>query len=249
MIPSLSSLIIETTPIKDLYEIYDTYKFLSIEIEVGRRLNLDIINVNIINFLYKKMLDKTEDVVKNYWLKSVHIIKSLKFLIDNVPWRIGVIYNYMDHSYQINNIMILLGYKEKYITNKGNFFKANWSYSEDTKLTLREVISLDSRPFNNNISVVTHDHDLDKAIRDSLLINDIAKITICIYISKYGSFKSYPEYVPLSHAERKQIYPCHIVSGNFSHNLVITDIKNTEKFHVEITKSPEIYKLLSLIKN
>ena len=63
-------------------------------------------------FFYNK------NILVNNWLQSYYIKRGILNSLYNIPWKIGIIYNYTDESYRYNNISVILGdenYKNKLI--------------------------------------------------------------------------------------------------------------------------------------
>ena len=247
--PTLSNLIFAKLSIEDLYNSYKETNIIAIEMEIENRLksNNPKIYIPVINYLYENIYD---EIVKKQWLKSIYIVNGIKCFYP-IPWKIGVIYDYRDQSYRINNILILVGHKMNYKTNEGQKFYPSWMNSEDTKLALREVISSHAHPVNKVISVVTHDPKLDNKIHNILTTNNSVTITTCKFLAPIGGgIHSYPDMIPLSHSEMKQVYPCYLKSDTFEHKLIDyhgnIDNYYPQEYHVKITKSKEVPKLLTL---
>lgn len=249
-IPTLTYNILSQQSIENLYLMYKSKNIIDIEIEIERRLvSCDTnLSVPVIKFLY---INKDDNIIKE-WLNSIYVKRGISSAIECIPWKIGVIYDYTDQSYRINNISIILGKPIPYKTKDGRYYKPTWLNANETKLMLREVISSYSRPINNNISVVTHNVELDNAIRNNLLNNDIANITVCLILPPFGNtFRSFSDYHPLP--EAKAIYPFHINTEGFSHDLInINNFVESQEYRVKITKTDDVIQLLELyqtIKN
>ena len=242
---SLTQTVLRSLSIQQLYELSKTRNLSVVEDEIQRRLlssDRDVY-IEVIDLLYEK---RNEPNVKQ-WLDSYNVQKGL---IGAIPWKIGVVYNYTDQSYRTDKVSIILGKPTAYMTNR-KYFKPTWLNSSQSHLTLREVINRTGNPINNNISVITQDPNLDQKIRESLLNSDSAEITVCTFIPAPGtSFQSYSN--PLPYGEHKQMYPCSIKIGDFEHRLIqyANDINVTyQTFHVPISKSPEVEKLVILRKS
>ena len=251
-IPTLTHTILRQQPIEKLYEMYKLSNIINIEREIERRLvSCDYtINLPVINFIHK---NSNDPIVRDRWLKSIYIIQGINASMECIPWKIGVIYNYLDQSYRTDKVSIIIGKSTAFKTKNGRYYKANWLHADDTKLTLREVISRNNRPINNVMSVVTHDLKLDNGIRKALVNNDTVTITVCLFLPPIGSsFHSFPDKSPLPHSERKEMYPCHITAGNFSHKLIDYGgnlvLHNPHEYHIKVTKSEDFKKLAEIIK-
>jgi hypothetical protein len=200
----------------------------------------------VIDFLYLYQNDPT---VSNQWLRSLYIRNGLYKLLDCLPWKIGVIYNYTNNDNIISHVEIMVGGSRAYkIGNK--YFKTTWLNSEQTKLTVREVVSLYNKPVNSSISLVTTDPKLDQEIRKQLISHNVATINTCMHVSPIGtSFKSYPDSHYLSHREKKEIYPCSIEIENFNHDLTNhPGFVPSQTFTVPIQKGSIIEKIKSLLE-
>ena len=249
-IPTLTHIILITQSIENLYNIYKSHKIINIEREIERRLiSCDVNLINpVINFLFMNINDI---IIKEDWLKSIHIKNGINGAIHCVPWKIAVIYDYTDQSYNINNIQVMLGNKQKNKTRTGKQFKPTWLNADKTKLILREIISSNSTPINNVISKITHDTLLDRTIRYGLMNNEVVTITTCLFLPPPGAvFHSFPEFNYLPDGETKQIYPCFISVGNFNHKLINYpgNIMNyfPQVFRVSVAKSENYLKLFHL---
>jgi hypothetical protein len=228
---SLTNLILRKMSIQQLFEIYYTNELLDIEEEVGRRLSS--YDVKTIDFLYSNPRIK--------WLESSFVRNGILNAMKVVPWRIGVIYNYQDESFRLDNLLIVLG-NQNYQTSKGMKFIPTWLDSRSSKLVLREVVSQNLKTLKN--SVITSDTALDSQIRNVLINNNSVIIGVCTFIP---ANQSYDQKLP--GGELKTMYPCTISSGNFQHNLVNIPIPpvNVLNYNVNITKSEDYQKLLNLI--
>lgn len=251
-IPSLTHTLLTRQPIEKLYELSSKRTIIGVEKEIKRRLlscDPDL-SLPVINFLHTYQNDS---VVKDIWLQSHYVKEGIRDSINCIPWKIGVIYNYTDQSYRINNVSIVVGKSNAYRMKNNRYYKSNWLNADKTKLILREVISRYNRPLNNKMSVVTHSPELDNAIRHALLNNDTVTITICLFLPPRGnSFHSFPDKAPFSHPEIKEMYPCQIKVGNFTQAL-ITFPENIHAYyphdyHIKITKTRDYQKLLDLNK-
>lgn len=239
---TLTFTILSKQNIETLYQWYLKTPLIDIEKEiVNRLLSSDFVEQkNIINFLYQTQYQP--------WLKSVYIKQGLKQLITSLPWKIGVIYDYRDQSYKINNISAIVGFEKILKTNKGIRFKPTWLESEKTGLVLREIVSKNSKPYNKVISVVTSDTKLDQYIRSLLINNQQAIVTVCDFEAPVGTtFHSYPSQRYLSKPEFKQTFPCHIEMDGYSHDLINLVGINQKRYRINIIKTPEVVKLLSLV--
>jgi len=249
-LPSLTHTILSKQTIDELYTISTHRAIINVEKEIKRRLiSCDPeLSIPVIDFLYKFYHDK---IVKDQWFKSVYVREGLREAIECIPWKIGVIYNYTDQSYRINRVAIMVGKSTKFRTKQGKYYQPDWLNAEETKLMLREVISQYNHPINNVMSIITHDTNLDNSIRHALLDNDVVTITVCLFLPPQGSvFHSFPEEPPLPDSERKQMYPCHITAGNFSHKLI--DYPGNilaylpRNYDISIEKSDDLEKLFQL---
>lgn len=243
--PTLTKTVLTSLSLNELYELSKVRNITAIEGEIKKRLmssDRDVY-ISVIDLLYNK---KDEPSVKQ-WLDSVDIREGLNKAI---PWKIGVIYDYRDQSPRIEKIAIIVGKPTAYMIKTG-YFKPGWLTSEQTKLTMREVINRTGNPINGTITVVTEDSNLDQAIRKALVGAGTAEITTCTFLAPpTSSFKSYSNY--LSDVEQKQIYPCRIKVGDFEHRLIDYPgniaTYHPQTFHVTISKSPEVFKLIALKK-
>ncbi|GAH11423.1 unnamed protein product, partial [marine sediment metagenome] len=105
---SLSKIILSKQTIEDLYKMNLQSQNDDIEREIKHRLiSCDPeLSIPVINFLYTYRNDK---VIKEQWFTSIYIIEGLRDAIDCIPWKIGVIYDYRDQTYRINNVSIIVG--------------------------------------------------------------------------------------------------------------------------------------------
>ncbi len=243
--PTLTKTVLTLLSINELYELSKVRNITAVEGEIKKRLissDRDIY-ISVIDLLYNK---RDEPSVKQ-WLDSVDIREGLNRAI---PWKIGAIYDYRDQSPRIEKIAIIVGKPTAYMIKTG-YFKPSWLISEQNKLTMREVINRTGNSINSTISVVTADLGLDQAIRKALMGSAAAEITTCTFLAPpTSSFKSYSNY--LSNTEHKQIYPCMIKVGDFEHKLIDYPgniaTYHPQTFHVTISKSPEVSKLIELKK-
>jgi len=235
-IPKLSDIILKNLSAEELYNTYSKSKLISTEQEILRRLKSGK-NKDMINTLY----NNRKSPIGSQLLKSIYVKNGLYEASKLVPWKIGVIYNYTDRSYRIKNIEIILGNTAYRVGKK--IFKPNWSNSEKTKLTLREAISTNSRYINDSISTVIHDDDIISV----LLNNNCVGVTLGTYVAPIGTgINSYPGSVSLSHGEQKEAYPYSLFLGDKNYKL-INRPNNFTNYHVDIKKSADVMKLISLI--
>lgn len=243
-IPSLFHMVASTLDMETLYTIYKKSNIIGIEKEIERRLiSCDpALYLPTVNFIYDHIDD---NIILNQWLKSNYISNGINTVIHCLPWKIGVIYNYTDQSYIIKQLSIIVG-REKPYKIKGKYFKPSWINSQNSKLTLREVISDFNKPINDNMSHVVTNLLLDNRIRMELLTNDIVAIDTCVYFPRIlgEHFKSYPGDISLP--EVKQIYPCIIETKSFKHNLVPHISPHMSPNNVKVHKYPIVNKLLHL---
>lgn len=241
-IPTLSNILLESLSINQLYNLSKKIHISRIEDEIESRLLSSDRNkyIEVIDLLYNK---RNEPTVKQ-WLNSYRVQKGL---VGAIPWKIGVVYDYRDQSYRTNKVSIIVGKPTAYMTSKG-YFKPSWLESSQTNLTLREVINRTGKSINNTISIVTQNPDLDQNIRELLLNNNTAELTICTFLPAIGTvFNSYDMSLP--YGENKQMYPCNIKIGNYEYDLIeYPEDPNIirQNFIVNISKSPEVKKLIQL---
>jgi hypothetical protein len=250
MFPTLTSAILKKQTVETLWKYYSETPLIDIEIEIANRLlspdKSEVIDI--ISFIHKKWTEKDKTI--NMWLEPGYILTALYEMRNKIGWKIGVIYDYRDMTDKINNVIIRVGIKPPpYKTKTGQYFKANRTYSNYRKLVKREVISLYSHPVNTIISIVTTNPELDSIIRDILIKNNSAIISLCKYLAGDGiNIRSYPNDPTLDQRELKQIYPCYISSKDFSHNLIVLPPNvNFKHYNVPIEKSPEVNMLVDLI--
>jgi len=235
---TLTSIILNRMSIEELYKLYSQKAIIDIEREIERRLYLS--DLPTINFLFNNRYSIDS------WLKSVYIRQGISNALFNIPWKIGVIYNYTDESYQVNNISVILG-DENYKTKKGKRFISTWLESNKSRLVLREVTSLNHNVINPNTTLRITDPNLDNAIRQALMNNDMITLTVCMFIAPPGtSFRTYDETLPAG--EAKAMYPCHISAEGFDHALINLPPGpiNALDYVVNITKSEKYSKLRDL---
>lgn len=229
---TLSDVILYNRTMQELYNLYLRTGIIDIEREIGRRLST--CDVTTLDFIH---LNK--DRLENTWLKSVYVKQGIETAFSCVPWKIGVVYNYTDESYRVNNISVFLGEQSYKVNNRK--FAPTWSESNRTKLTLREIVSSNSKIINNNISLRTASPELDATIRQTLINSDMVTISICLFVP--ATNQSYDQ----SLKEAKTMYPCNISSGDFSHPLIVLPPGvNLLDYNVLITKSENYLKLLDL---
>lgn len=227
---NLTNLILFNTSIQELYNMFQRTGITDIEREVGRRLsNCDF---ETINFIYNNRLDS--------WLNSVYVRLGIESAFQCLPWRISVIYNYTDESYRINNINVILG-EEFSKTNIGKRFVSTWEESSRSGLTMREIVSKNSKIVNAKISIRTIDTDLDNVIRQTLINSNSVTISICLFVPAIN--QSYERNL----REFKTMYPCNISSSIINHPLITLPAgANLLNYNVKITKSEIFQKLLNL---
>lgn len=236
---SLSEIILKEMSIEELYKSYLRRSLIDIEKEIERRLNIN--DILTIDFLFNN-----KNILVNNWLQSYYIKRGILNSLYNIPWKIGIIYNYTDESYRYNNISVILG-DENYKNKNGQKFTPTWLESNKSKLVLREVVSSNFSIKNVNTTVRTIDPNLDIAIRNTLINNDSIKLTICLFIAQPGqSFQTYDQ--PLPDGETKTMYPCYISSENFGHGLMNLPLVpvNASNYIVNVTKSETYLKLRDL---
>lgn len=244
--PTLAHTILSNQSIETLCDMYKKGQIIDIEREIERRLiscDTDLTEP-VINFMYKNLKDKTVREL----LGSGYVKNGIYAALECIPWKIGVIYDYTDPSHHINSAAVILG-KRAYKTKNGKYYKPTWLNADESKLTLREIISGHNKPINHAISVITQDPQLDNKIRDTLMENDVVTITVCLFLPPMGTvIRSFPN--PLSYFEVREIYPCHITVGDFSHRLVDfpgdLNIYYPREYHLKVIHAEDYQKLLTL---
>lgn len=237
---SLSGIILKDMSIEELCEAYlRGLSLIDIEKEIEKRLNInDILTIDYL-FSIKHILAGT-------LLQSPYIKRGISNLLYNIPWKIGIIYNYTDQSYRYNNISVILG-DVNYKNKNDRKFISTWLESNKSKLVLREVVSLNSEINNVNTTVRTIDPNLDISIRTILMNNDTINLTICLSVAQPGqSFQTYDQLLP--EGETKTMYPCYISSENFGHRLINLPPGPVDSltYIVNVTKSETYLKLRDL---
>lgn len=247
---TLSSKILRNQSIETLVRWYNQSNIIDIEKEIGSRLSScnSVLYNPIINFLFNHQDSQ------NKLLNSVYIRDGLNTVMNCIDWKIGVIYDYTSISLPLTITIIVGNQPYRYPTGKKypkGYFKPSWLVSDKTKLMLREVISKDSKPKNNVITINIDNVNLDNHIRSELLSNNNVLITVCNF-NNINNISSYPNNIYLTHREIQQIYPCIIESPTLDHDLIKyhnNNGHNYKTFKVSVTKTDTVKKLILLVNN
>lgn len=215
---TLQELVLSKYNLNELINLHQTRPDLSNK-EVFRRLSACDLSL-------LEILDK----FRNQYGYSPYIIQGLKNVKKCLPWRIGVIYNYLTGN--IVKVEVSIGITGRYTANRKPLL-ISWLAASVHHMLLRQVVS-SSYPseYNSNITYHLQQDEYSEKITDFLL-NSSYLFVYLITLQPEG--KTFASEQPLPGSERYQVFPVAISDGKTTFELA-----NTENLRPDVLETVSI---------